>query len=41
MDKSRHPNVIRTWLVGKIQKQVLRARSLVSAPRKLQPHNKT
>lgn len=41
MRKRRHPNVIRAWLAGKIQKQVWRARNLMGVPRKLQPHNKT
>jgi len=41
MDKGSHPKVVRTWLADKIQKQVLRARTLLPATRKLQPHNKT
>jgi hypothetical protein len=41
MDKERHPNVIRTWLAGKIQNQVLRDRTLTTTHRKSQPHNKT
>jgi hypothetical protein len=41
MDKGRHPNVIRTWLAGKIQNQVLRDRNnLTTTHRKFQPHNK-
>jgi hypothetical protein len=41
MKKGRHPNVIRAWLAGKIQKQARWALSLMAVPRKLQPHNKT
>jgi hypothetical protein len=41
MEKGRHPNVIRTWLAGKIQKQVLRAHNPTALPRKAQQHNKT
>jgi hypothetical protein len=41
MRKRLHPNVIRAWQAGKIQKQVWRARNLMGVPRKLQPHNKT
>ena len=41
MNKGRHPNVVRAWLISRIQKQVRRARKLMAAPRKWQPHNKT
>jgi hypothetical protein len=40
MDKGRHPNVIRTWLAGKIQNQVRRG-NLTPRHCKFQPHNKT
>jgi hypothetical protein len=41
MKQRRHPNGMRAWLAGKIQKQVCRAPSLMRVTRKLQPHNKT
>jgi len=41
MDRQRHPNVIRAWLAGKAQNQVVRLRNLRKIPRKSQPHNKT
>ena len=41
MKRGRHPNVIRAWPAGKIQKQVVRALGLIAVSRKLQPHNKT
>jgi hypothetical protein len=41
MDKGRHPNVVRAWLAGKTQNQVLKNRSLKTTPRKSQLHNKT
>jgi len=41
MDKGRHPNVIRAWLAGKAQNQVVKNRNLRKTPRKSQPHNKT